>query len=270
MIRLATLKKHILQAAENILNKLSEGAPIEVAGAIFAMALYHLVLESLNLHALACPLCGEINLWGWGYYTRYVVYTIMYMGKPVLFQVQIEIMRLYCPRCEHAHAILPDFLIPYQSHLTDSQIRMLRELTALQKQVRSHEKTAREGAAERIAILNRYGYTKSEAQNALRIFYRDKIDWLGVTGAAEMDDIEFLDRLLNGVLRDPINLPPKTSVDMAIVETLNTWALLLAEFYYAEKRSFGTGFPDPPRRRHGEIDTDYPRAKRPYLLSVSD
>ena len=269
MIRLATLKKYMQHAEEAILEKLKEGAPIEVAGAIFASVLYHLVLESLNLHGLVCPCCGSTNLWGWAHYTRFVVYTIMYMGKPVRFQVQLEIKRMYCPKCLHAHAILPDFLIPYQSHLTDCQIEMLKELTALQKQVRSHEKTSRQGAAERIAILNRYGYSKFEAQNALSIFHRDKIDWLGVTGAAEMDDIEFLERLQSGVLREPINLPPKTSVDMAIVNTLTVWALLLAEFYCAERRSFGTGFSDPLRRRHGKIDEDYKQAYRPYLLSVA-
>ena len=270
MLRGVTAKECLQRAKESVSNLLREGASIQEAGAKFAVFLYDLVLGSLFFHSLACPCCGSTNLWGWAYYTRFVVYTIMYMGKPVLFQVQLKIKRLYCPKCLHAHAILPDFLIPYQSHLTDCQIRMLRELTALQKQVRSHEKTSQQGAEERIAILNRYGYTKSEAQNALRIFYRDKIDWLGVTGAAEMDDIEFLDRLLYGVLRDPINLPPKTSVDMTIVNTLTVWALLLAEFYCAERRSFGTGFSDPLRRRHGKIDEDYKQAYRPYLLSVPD
>lgn len=62
--------------------------------------------ETLNFEFIECPICGSIELVGYGTYKRNIV--INNINK------EINIKRVQCKQCKHTHALIPSFIKPYQ------------------------------------------------------------------------------------------------------------------------------------------------------------
>lgn len=69
----------------------------------------------LNNPYIECPYCGSTNLIKWGTYPR----CICYIDNNLLQYQVINIKRVKCKACNHTHALLPSFIIPYKRSLLD-------------------------------------------------------------------------------------------------------------------------------------------------------
>ncbi|MCM1197229.1 MAG: DUF6431 domain-containing protein [Roseburia sp.] len=70
---------------------------------------------SLNFGFLECPYCKSSNLIRWGKYIRNCYYID---DNNVIFDI-LKIQRVKCKDCNHTHALLPSFIIPYKQFLLD-------------------------------------------------------------------------------------------------------------------------------------------------------
>ena len=81
---------------------------------ITAYDLYKAYTRDFNPHRFSCPFCRTKHP-GWKRHATYERYIISFEnGKSVTYQVII--VRYRCSSCEHTHALLPEFLIPYRSY----------------------------------------------------------------------------------------------------------------------------------------------------------
>lgn len=69
----------------------------------------------LNYKTMRCPCCASNNLIRWGKYRRNVYYI---NNNCIEFDV-IDIQRFKCKECNHTHALLPEYIIPYKQFLLD-------------------------------------------------------------------------------------------------------------------------------------------------------
>ena len=94
--------------------------------------------KKIPLLKLACPNCGAKNP-SWSYHDSYSRSLISYENKAVVIDT-IDIPRIICSSCKHTHAILPEIIIPFNSHsllfilsvlkdhfLTDATVTLLCE-----------------------------------------------------------------------------------------------------------------------------------------------
>lgn len=92
------------------------------------------------------------------------------------------ILRVYCDSCGHAHAILPDFIVPYSSYSLFFILRVLGEFFA-----RLH-------TMER--LCERYGISLKQLYKWLNLRKSHKAQWLGVLPNDETTDLAFLNQLV--------------------------------------------------------------------------
>lgn len=70
---------------------------------------------ALNYGFLQCPYCNSSELIRWGNYSRNIYYI---NGSNIEFDT-ILIQRVKCKNCNHTHALLPEYIIPYKQYLLD-------------------------------------------------------------------------------------------------------------------------------------------------------
>jgi len=76
--------------------------------------LYQAYTRDFNPGKFPCPFCRTKHP-GWKKHATYERYIISFeSGKSVIYQVII--IRYRCSSCEHTHALLPEFLVPYRSY----------------------------------------------------------------------------------------------------------------------------------------------------------
>ena len=72
--------------------------------------------ELINLPYLECPYCESSELISWGSYAR----NINYIYNNTIVYETINIKRVRCKNCDHTHALIPSFIIPYKINTLDT------------------------------------------------------------------------------------------------------------------------------------------------------
>ena len=215
-----------------------------------------------NARHYMCPTCGNVSSFQrWGSYQRYYICNLQTSTGVLLVEAQISIKRLRCNKDGHTHALIPDYITPYKIYSIKLILEMILEISRIEADSSLNNK---QKAAAKRKVLDKYKITRDQANTAQRIFRQDKILWLGVTLAHEIGNIEFIERLYSGDLPEPPNLlftckVPKNG------EERPPYVSAQAEFYNATRQSYGTGHPDPIRRKGGKPDKEHLTSFAPYL-----
>lgn len=125
-----------------------------------------------------CPICGSTgNCHIHDYYGRSIIdFRAGNREKSSLCE-----MRVFCDSCEHAHAILPDIIIPYSSYSLLFILRLLGQYFA-----------------ERFTIeqlCERYEISRNQFYKWLDLWKSHKQEWLGILTGQEVSDLSFLKHL---------------------------------------------------------------------------
>jgi transposase len=136
--------------------------------------------EKLRLMKKPCPYCGAKEP-VWSYNDTYPRNLISFEnGKEKTYV--IDITRVYCSSCGHAHAILPEMIIPYKSYSLFFIISVLRDYYAKHKIKK---------------ICGKYNISISTLYNWKKLFCLHKRLWLGVLEDIYQTAKDFISRLLN-------------------------------------------------------------------------
>ncbi len=135
------------------------------------MALFQPRLET-------CPICGSTgNCHIHDYYGRSII--DFKAGKQE--KSDLCVLRVFCDSCNHAHAILPDVIIPYSSYSLFFVLRILGEYFA--------------GLYTIEQLCERYGISQNQLFKWVALFKAHKKEWLGILADAETSDLSFLKNL---------------------------------------------------------------------------
>ena len=135
------------------------------------MALFQPRLET-------CPICGSTgNCHIHDYYGRSII--DFKAGKQE--KSDLCVLRVFCDSCSHAHAILPDVIIPYSSYSLFFVLRILGEYFA--------------GLYTIEQLCERYRISQNQLFKWVALFKSHKQEWLGLLADAEISDLSFLKNL---------------------------------------------------------------------------
>lgn len=137
------------------------------------MAQFKPVLET-------CPICGSTgNCHIHDYYGRSIV--DFSAGRQQ--KSDLCVLRVFCDSCQHAHAILPDIIIPYSSYSLFFVLRILGEYFA--------------GLFTIEQLCERYDISQNQLFKWLALWKAHKQEWLGILSDAETSDLLFLKKLIS-------------------------------------------------------------------------
>ena len=122
-----------------------------------------------------CPICRSTgNCHIHDYYGRSIIDFITGTKK----KSNLCVLRVFCDSCNHAHAILPDIIIPYSSYSLFFVLRILGEYFA--------------GLYTIEQLCERYGISQNQLFKWVALFKAHKQEWLGLLADAEISDLSFL------------------------------------------------------------------------------
>ena len=128
-----------------------------------------------------CPICkstGDCHIHD--YYARSIIdFRAGRQKKSVLC-----VLRVFCDSCEHAHAILPDIIIPYSSYSLFFVMRVLGEYFARLYTIEP--------------LCERYGISQNQLFKWTALFKAQKQEWLGLLADTETSSLSFLKNLAAG------------------------------------------------------------------------
>ena len=145
------------------------------AKSLFLESMKDFMQDKLPFLKLACPYCGA-NHPTWTYHDSYFRYLISYENQESVTYT-INITRIVCSSCNHAHAILPEIIIPYSSY---SLIFVLRVLKDYFSKMPIKE------------ICEKYQISTSQLYGWKQLFLHHKKLWLGVLENIYLYSLEFL------------------------------------------------------------------------------
>lgn len=122
-----------------------------------------------------CPICGSTgNCHIHDYYGR----SIIDFCNAKRQKSDLCVMRVFCDSCEHAHAILPDVIIPYSSHSLLFILRLPGQYFA--------------GRFTIEQLCERYEISQNRFYKWLSLWRSHKQDWLGLLEDLSVSDLSFL------------------------------------------------------------------------------
>ena len=125
-----------------------------------------------------CPICGSAgNCHIHDYYGRSII--DFQDGKRQ--KSDLCVMRVFCDSCEHAHAILPDVIIPYSSYSLLFILRLLGQYFA---------------GFNMEQLCERYQISQNQFYKWLALWKSHKQEWLGLLTDQEVSDVSFLKRIV--------------------------------------------------------------------------
>lgn len=126
-----------------------------------------------------CPICGSTgNCHIHDYYGRSII-----DFKAGRKQTEnLCIMRVFCDSCEHAHAVLPDIIVPYSSYSLFFILFILGEYFA--------------GLHTIEQLCERFDVSQKQFNKWLALWMAHKEQWLGMLEASETDNAAFYRRLI--------------------------------------------------------------------------
>ena len=125
-----------------------------------------------------CPICGSSgNCHIHDYYGRSII--DFRDGHPM--REKLCVMRVFCDSCSHAHAVLPDCIIPYSSYALFFILRLLGEYFT--------------GLCSVERLCEKFGITMNQLYKWLALWKKHKREWLGMLADAEVSDTAFFKRI---------------------------------------------------------------------------
>ena len=126
-----------------------------------------------------CPICGSTgNCHVHDYYDRSVIDFID--GKRE--KSSLCVMRVFCDSCEHAHAVLPDVIVPYSSYSLFFVLRILGEYFA--------------GLSTMERLCEKFDISRNQLFKWVALFKVHKQEWLGILADAELSCLSFMKSLV--------------------------------------------------------------------------
>ena len=126
-----------------------------------------------------CPICGSTgNCHIHDYYDRSII--DFRAGKRE--KSSLCVMRVFCDSCKHAHAILPDVIIPYSSYSLFFVLRILGEYFA--------------GLSTMERLCEKFDISRNQLFKWVALFKVHKQEWLGILADAEFSCLSFIKRLV--------------------------------------------------------------------------
>ena len=126
-----------------------------------------------------CPICGSTgNCHIHDYYGR----SIIDFRAGNREKSDLCVMRVFCDSCEHAHAILPDVIIPYSSYSLLFVLRLLAQYFA--------------GLFTIEQLCERYEISQNQFYKWLALWKSHKQEWLGILTGQEVSDLSFLKHIV--------------------------------------------------------------------------
>lgn len=130
-------------------------------------------------HLETCPICGSTgNCHIHDYYDRSIIDFIA--GRQE--KSSLCILRVFCDSCQHAHAILPDVIIPYSTYSLFFVLRILAEYFA--------------GLYTCEQLCERFGISANQLHRWIALWHSHKRQWLGLLNDASLSDHSFLKELV--------------------------------------------------------------------------
>ena len=121
-----------------------------------------------------CPICGSTgNCHIHDYYDRSLI--DFQSRAPEIYSLCV--MRVFCDSCEHAHAVLPDIIIPYSVYSLLFVLRLLGQYFA------------NLGSIEQ--LCERFGISQNLFYKWLKLWNSHKQHWLGVLTDSETANLSF-------------------------------------------------------------------------------
>lgn len=125
-----------------------------------------------------CPVCNSNGRCrNHAYYGRNII--DFRNGAPA--QDNLCITRVFCRSCGHAHAVLPDFIIPYSGYGLFFILRALAEYFM--------------GLHTTVALCERFSISMKQLYKWIALWYEHKEIWLGILENSERSDLSFLKQL---------------------------------------------------------------------------
>ena len=125
-----------------------------------------------------CPICNSTgNCHIHDYYGR----SIIDFDAGQRTDADLCVLRVFCDSCEHAHAVLPDVIIPYSSFSLLFVLRFLGHYFAAL------------GSIEQ--LCERFGVSQNLFYKWLKLWNSHKQRWLGVLADSETSSISFWKKL---------------------------------------------------------------------------
>ena len=125
-----------------------------------------------------CPVCGSTgNCHIHDYYDRSIIDFVN--GRRL--KDSLCVLRLFCDSCQHAHAVLPDLIIPYSTFSIFFVLRILAEYFA--------------GLYTNERLCERFGISLNQLYKWIALFKSHKHQWLGVLDDASAGEYSFLKTL---------------------------------------------------------------------------
>ena len=126
-----------------------------------------------------CPICGSKGSCHiHDYYSRSLI--DYHAGNRI--KSSLCILRVYCDSCCHAHAILPDVIIPYASFSLQFILYVLGDFFARHLTIEQ--------------ICEKYGVTSNQFYKWLRLWHAHKRQWLGLLEDIETTNLTFMEYLV--------------------------------------------------------------------------
>ena len=126
-----------------------------------------------------CPICGSTgNCHIHDYYGR----SIIDFRNGRRQKANLCIMRVFCESCEHAHAVLPDIIVPYSSYSLFFILFILGEYFA--------------GLHTIEQLCERFDVSPKQFHKWLKLWHSHKEQWLGMLDASETDNAAFFRQLI--------------------------------------------------------------------------
>lgn len=148
---------------------------------ISAEALFLQCMAQFNPEDHICPYCGAKHP-DWKKHAVYERCLISFENGQVV-AYRIIVVRYKCSSCNHTHAILPEYIIPYQSYSFLFIIAVMRDYFT--------------GSLTVEGICDKYGIAVSTLYSWKRLFLRHKKIWLGLLDDACTSSLQFLEPILS-------------------------------------------------------------------------
>lgn len=130
-------------------------------------------------HLETCPICGSTgNCHIHDYYDRSIIDFLS--GRQE--KASLCILRVFCDSCQHAHAVLPEVIIPYSTFSLFFVLRILAEYFA--------------GLYTREQLCEKFDVSANQLRRWTALWRSHKRQWLGLLDDASSSDLSFLKELM--------------------------------------------------------------------------
>ena len=144
-----------------------------------AKSLFDSYMAKFQPHFETCPICGSTgNCHIHDYYDCSIIN--FWDGKRQ--KSELCMMQAFCDSCEHAHAVLPDVIIPYSSYSLLFILRLLGQYFT--------------GRFTITQLCERYEILPNQFYKGLDLWKSHKQEWLGILTVQEVSVLAFLKHLV--------------------------------------------------------------------------